>query len=57
MAKVGKRGKGRQIRLGEMEKIFYIKVKFEGIWGRKSNAKHEGWGKRIKGHTMEPCRG
>ena len=31
-----------------MGKIFYIKVKFEGIWGRKSNTK---WGGgRIKGH-------
>ena len=32
----------------ENGKIFYIKVKFEGIWGRKSNVKREGRGKESK---------
>jgi len=42
VAKIRKEGKGRQKRLGERENIFYIKVKFEEIWERKSNAKREG---------------
>ena len=32
------------------EASIYVKLKFEKIWGRKSNTKREGWGKRIKGH-------
>ena len=48
VAKAGNRGKGSKKVQEKVRKRFYVVLKIEKMWGRKSNAKLKGGGKESK---------